>query len=96
MKVLNKEQIIQNKMVAHTNAEKKILEMVNHPFVVNLHFAFQVWTYNTTTVYEMRAKNGSSLFWIPGTIGSRLKARNRSHFSALDPRLAPRLQCHCL
>ena len=42
MKVLNKDQIIQNKMVAHTNAEKMILEMVNHPFVVNLHYAFQV------------------------------------------------------
>eukprot|EP01063_Lacrimia_lanifica_P005224 TRINITY_DN12_c2_g1_i1.p1 TRINITY_DN12_c2_g1~~TRINITY_DN12_c2_g1_i1.p1 ORF type:complete len:629 (+),score=292.37 TRINITY_DN12_c2_g1_i1:68-1954(+) len=41
MKVLNKDLIIQNKMVAHTNAEKNILEMVDHPFVVNLHYAFQ-------------------------------------------------------
>eukprot|EP01065_Artemidia_motanka_P004640 TRINITY_DN12208_c0_g2_i2.p1 TRINITY_DN12208_c0_g2~~TRINITY_DN12208_c0_g2_i2.p1 ORF type:complete len:612 (+),score=171.79 TRINITY_DN12208_c0_g2_i2:92-1837(+) len=41
MKVLNKDQIIQNKMVAHTNAEKHILETVDHPFICKLHYAFQ-------------------------------------------------------
>jgi len=41
MKLLDKQQIIQNKMVEHTNAEKQILETVDHPFICKLHFAFQ-------------------------------------------------------
>jgi serum/glucocorticoid-regulated kinase 2 len=41
MKVLDKHQIITNKMVTHTQAEKTILTEVNNPFIVKLHYAFQ-------------------------------------------------------
>ncbi|KAJ9458537.1 RAC family serine/threonine-protein kinase-like protein [Diplonema papillatum] len=60
MKVLNKDQIIQNKMVAHTNAEKMILEMVNHPFVVNLHFAFQT---KKQLIFILDFLSGGELFY---------------------------------
>lgn len=41
MKVLDKQQIISNKMITHTQAEKSILSEINHPFIVTLHYAFQ-------------------------------------------------------
>jgi len=41
MKVLRKEAIIARKQVAHTKAEKTILQKIQHPFIVKLHFAFQ-------------------------------------------------------
>merc|ERR1712137_177261 len=41
MRVLRKEAIIARKQVDHTLAEKAILQKVSHPFIVNLHFAFQ-------------------------------------------------------
>eukprot|EP01118_Nematostelium_gracile_P017505 TRINITY_DN74_c0_g1_i1.p1 TRINITY_DN74_c0_g1~~TRINITY_DN74_c0_g1_i1.p1 ORF type:complete len:409 (-),score=123.26 TRINITY_DN74_c0_g1_i1:149-1375(-) len=41
MKVLRKEAIIARKQVAHTKAEKSILQKIQHPFIVTLHFAFQ-------------------------------------------------------
>jgi serum/glucocorticoid-regulated kinase 2 len=41
MKVLRKEAIIARKQVAHTRAEKSILQKIQHPFIVSLHFAFQ-------------------------------------------------------
>lgn len=41
MKVLRKEAIIARKQVAHTKAEKSILQKIQHPFIVKLHFAFQ-------------------------------------------------------
>jgi len=41
MKVLRKEAIIARKQVTHTKAEKSILQKIQHPFIVQLHFAFQ-------------------------------------------------------
>lgn len=41
MKVLRKEAIIARKQVAHTKAEKSILQKIQHPFIVSLHYAFQ-------------------------------------------------------
>ena len=41
MKVLRKEAIIARKQVAHTMAERAILQKLCHPFIVQLHFAFQ-------------------------------------------------------
>jgi len=41
MKVLRKEAIIARKQVAHTRAEKNILQKIQHPFIVTLHYAFQ-------------------------------------------------------
>jgi serine/threonine protein kinase len=41
MKVLRKEAIIARKQVAHTRAEKTILQKIQHPFIITLHWAFQ-------------------------------------------------------
>jgi len=41
MKVLRKEAIIARKQVTHTKAEKTILQKIQHPFIVRLHYAFQ-------------------------------------------------------
>ena len=41
MKTMYKEVILRENLVEHTNAEKNILGMINHPFIVKLHFAFQ-------------------------------------------------------
>jgi len=41
MKVLRKEAIVARKQVDHTRAEKAILQKIEHPFIVKLHYAFQ-------------------------------------------------------
>jgi len=41
MKVLKKEVVVRENMIGHTKAEKNILQLVNHPFICTLHFAFQ-------------------------------------------------------
>ncbi|KAG2383554.1 hypothetical protein C9374_004225 [Naegleria lovaniensis] len=41
MKVLRKDMIVKENMVSHTLAEKKILQSIDHPFIVALHYAFQ-------------------------------------------------------
>lgn len=41
MKVLKKEQLVKRKQVAHTKTERKVLESIDHPFIVSLRFAFQ-------------------------------------------------------
>ena len=41
MKVLKKKNIIETNQLEHTKTEKMILQHVNHPFIVNLEFAFQ-------------------------------------------------------
>lgn len=41
MKVLRKDTIIARKQVSHTKSEKNILMKIQHPFIVNLNYAFQ-------------------------------------------------------
>jgi len=41
MKVLRKDMIIKENMVSHTKSEKQILQDIDHPFIVGLHYAFQ-------------------------------------------------------
>lgn len=41
MKVLNKEKIFKFKQEKHLKNEREIMEQINYPFLVNLHFAFQ-------------------------------------------------------
>lgn len=40
MKVLKKEIIYKRKQVDHTKAERSILENIDNPFIVQLHYAF--------------------------------------------------------
>jgi len=41
MKVLKKSVVLIKNQVLHTKQERKILEKINHPFIVHLHYAFQ-------------------------------------------------------
>lgn len=41
MKVLKKERVLQRKQYEHTVSERRILERIDHPFIVSLRFAFQ-------------------------------------------------------
>lgn len=41
MKVLRKSEIVKRKIVKHTNSERTVLAAVQHPFIVDLRFAFQ-------------------------------------------------------
>jgi hypothetical protein len=42
MKILNKRDLVSRNQVTHTRTERKILESIDHPFIVSLRFAFQV------------------------------------------------------
>jgi len=41
MKILKKQQLIARKQVAHTQTERKVLETIDHPYIVSLRYAFQ-------------------------------------------------------
>lgn len=41
MKVLKKDQLVKRRQVAHTKTERKVLQSIDHPFIVSLRFAFQ-------------------------------------------------------
>jgi serine/threonine protein kinase len=41
MKILKKRAIIERNQVEHTNAERKILQALQHPFLMTLRYAFQ-------------------------------------------------------
>lgn len=41
MKVLSKAEVVRRQQVEHTLTERRILQTVEHPFVLSLHYAFQ-------------------------------------------------------
>lgn len=41
MKVLRKTHLLKKQQIARTRTERKVLSMVDHPFIMKLHFAFQ-------------------------------------------------------
>lgn len=58
--MLSKQAIISRNQVTHTRSEKSILQMVQHPFIVTLHFAFQ----SADKLYMiMDYVNGGELFF---------------------------------
>mmetsp|Transcript_73470 Transcript_73470/g.102011 ORF Transcript_73470/g.102011 Transcript_73470/m.102011 type:complete len:121 (+) Transcript_73470:362-724(+) len=40
MKILKKQKILKSKQVAHTLTERRILEIIDHPFIVKMRYAF--------------------------------------------------------
>jgi len=60
MKVLNKKTIIERNELAHTQAEKNILQKLVHPFLVNLLYAFQT---DDKLYFIMDYINGGELFF---------------------------------
>ena len=41
MKILRKSHLLQRGQIERTRTERKVLAVVNHPFIMKLHFAFQ-------------------------------------------------------
>jgi protein-serine/threonine kinase len=41
MKMVRKDNVMKRNQVEHTKTERSVLESVSHPFIVNLHYAFQ-------------------------------------------------------
>jgi len=60
MKVMRKGTIILKDQVAHTNDEKHILQKIQHPFIVNLNYAFQT---KDKLYMIMDFVNGGELFY---------------------------------
>lgn len=59
MKVVTKKLVIENDKIQHTKAERAVLSNVKHPFIVNLHYAFQD---DDTLNYVMDLCPGGELF----------------------------------
>jgi serine/threonine protein kinase len=41
MKILNKKEMMIRNQVIHIKTERRIMEMINHPFIIKLEYAFQ-------------------------------------------------------
>ncbi|KAL0955646.1 hypothetical protein HGRIS_001876 [Hohenbuehelia grisea] len=59
IKVLNKEKVVKMKQIDHTNNEQRILESIQHPFIINLWGTFQD---NTNLYMVMDFVPGGELF----------------------------------
>jgi serum/glucocorticoid-regulated kinase 2 len=59
MKSMRKEEIIDKEQIQHTKTEKQIMEHVNHPFLVNLAYAFQT---PDKIFFVMQFMRGGELF----------------------------------
>ena len=60
IKALKKSKLKEEKHIEHTQTERKILEFVSHPFVVNLKFAFQT---EKKLYFVMECYEGGELFY---------------------------------
>ena len=61
MKSLRKDKLKQAKQIEHTKSEKKVLEIVDHPFIVSLKFAFQT---PSKLYLIMEYHSGGELFFL--------------------------------
>jgi len=60
MKVLNKDIVSKRNLLIKTQAERDILEKINSPFIVKLHYAFQT---DAKLYFVMDFLNGGELFF---------------------------------
>lgn len=66
MKEMSKEVIERENLLEHTFAEKSILQKINHPFVVSLHYAFQT---KDRLYLVLDFLSGGELFFHLGQVG---------------------------
>ena len=67
MKALKKRTLIMKKQLRYAISEANVLKMSNHPFVLGLHYAFQVFFFGFFPVEKspfFRQKKTCSLWWI--------------------------------
>jgi len=67
MKILKKQHVVDTRQVNSTKAERRILEAIEHPFVVKLRYGFQS---NTKLYMVMDYYSGGSLFYHAERMGS--------------------------
>lgn len=80
MKVLKKSVIKMKQQEVHTRTERKILETVDHPFIVNLHYAFQ----DEKKLYLVTEfQQGGELFWHLRREGVFKEARAKFYISEI-------------
>merc|ERR1719242_130540 len=60
MKILRKKQIVARNQVEHTKSERKILQALQHPFLMKLRFAFQT---NSKLYFVLDYFKGGELFF---------------------------------
>lgn len=74
MKILNKKIIAERNEIEHTKTERNILEKLTHPFLVNLHYAFQT---SEKLYFVMDFINGGELFYLLQKDGNFSEDRSR-------------------
>jgi serine/threonine protein kinase len=92
MKVLKKSYIIKKNQIDHTKAERSILQHLQHPFIVNLNFAFQ----NETKLYLILdfVGGGELFFWLKSVRKFDLVMQRYLSIPSTNP-LSLNLQCIC-
>jgi serine/threonine protein kinase len=85
MKILKKEMVLKRKQFEHTLAERRILENINHPFIVSLRFAFQT-EHKLYMVFDFF--NGGELYFYLSEGGAFGEERARFYAAEIASALA--------
>jgi len=78
MKMLRKDNVLKRNQVQHTKTERNVLEAVAHPFIVNLHYAFQT---PTKLYFVLEFCAGGELFYHLSRAGRFTESRCRFYSS---------------
>lgn len=80
MKMLRKENVVKRNQVEHTKTERNVLQMVTHPFIVNLIYAFQT---PSKLYFVLEYCAGGELFFHLSRAGRFSEGRCRFYASEL-------------
>ncbi|CAD2218223.1 RAC serine/threonine-protein kinase [Angomonas deanei] len=80
MKEMNKEVVERENLTAHIFAEKSILQTINHPFIVKLHYAFQT---KDRLYLVLDLLSGGELFFHLGQVGVFEEPRARFYVAQI-------------
>jgi len=60
LKVLKKDHLVKRKQVGHTRTERKVLQDIQHPFIVSLRYAFQTEERSTKIIKSLNHRTFSA------------------------------------
>ncbi|CAD7963861.1 unnamed protein product [Amoebophrya sp. A25] len=80
IKMLRKENIMKRNQVVHTKTERTVLDRVNHPFIVSLHYAFQT---SRKLFFVLEYCPGGELFFHLQAVGRFSESRARFYSSEI-------------